>query len=339
MFSKPFLLSVLLLTGISFASVCDAQKTAIYHVRNTFHVSGSGGWDYISINPATGNIYIAHSTVVSIITPDGEPAGEIPNTTGVHGVAFAPDFGKGFTSNGKLNTVTIFGIKSNTVYANIPVGDKPDAIMYDPYSKNVFVCNGKSHDLTVIDPFVGNVLHTIPLGGKPETAVSDEKGNLYVNLEDKNEIVVVNAKTFDVTAHWSLKGGQEPTGLAIDKNTMRLFAGCDKKLVVMDATNGKIVTKMPIGKGCDGVAFDPQEKIIYTANGEDGTLSVIKEIAANKYKLVENTVTKKGARTLTLDTRTHLVYLPTAELEKTKKPGQKRPDMIQGTFQVLVVGK
>jgi len=341
MHSKIFFYSVLLITGLLFAQVSLAQKGAKYHVLNTFHVSGPGGWDYISVNPSTGNIYVAHSTVVSIISPDGVQVGEIPNTTGVHGIAFAPEFGKGFTSNGKLNTVTIFGIKSNKVFAEIPVGEKPDAIMYDPYSKNVFVCNGHSKDLTVIDPFAGNVLHTIPLGGKPETAVSDERGRIYVNIEDKDEIAVVNAKTFEVEARWPLHGGKSPTGLAIDKSTHRLFAGCDNKvLIVMNADSGKVVAKVPIGDGCDGVAFDPKEKRVFSANGQDGTLTVIKEVSANKYEVEENAVTKKGARTITLDERSHLIYLPTAEFDMSKQTKeQKRPDIVQGTFQILVVGK
>ncbi len=337
MFSKLVLFSTFWVAGIT--SVSYARKDTQYHVHTAYHVAGNGGWDYIAVNPGTGNIYIAHSTLVNIISPEGKSVGEIPNTMGVHGVAFTPEFGKGFTSNGKLNTVTIFGIKSNEVYAEIPVGENPDAIMYDPFSKNVFVCNGRSHDLTVIDPFVGNVLHTIPLGGKLETAVSDDKGRLYVNIEDKNEIVELNTKTFEVMAHWPLNGGKEPTGLAIDKITRRLFVGCDKQLVVMDADNGKVVTKLPIGAGCDGVAFDPKEKLVFTANGEEGTMTVIKESAANQYQLSETVNTRVGARTLVLDEKTHLIYMPTAELEKTKKKGQKRPDVIPGTFQVLVIGK
>jgi DNA-binding beta-propeller fold protein YncE len=179
----------------------------------------------------------------------------------------------------------------------------------------------------------------VDVGGKPETPVSDGQGKLFVNIEDKNEIVVVDTKTFKVLYHWSIAPGDGPTGLAFDKNTKRLFAGCDKLLMVINADNGKIVDKITIGDGCDGVAFDPATKNIFTANGTDGTPSVIHEESANVFKFVENAVTKKSARTITLDTQSHLIYLPAAEL-KPMEPGQKgRPKMKAGTFQILVVGK
>ncbi|MBS1687495.1 MAG: YncE family protein [Bacteroidetes bacterium] len=306
-----------------------------HHIVDTFHIKSPGKWDYIAINPVTHNIYVAHATQVNILNPKGDSIGVIKNTLGVHGIAFAAQYKKGFTSNGKLNTVTVFDMFSNKELSQIKTGENPDAIMHDDFSKKIYVCNGKSKDLSVIDPATNEVIKTIPLGGKPETAVSDDIGNVYVNIEDKNEIVKVNASSYAVEARWPLMKGKSPTGLAIDAKTKRLFAGCDNKLlVVMDATNGNIVTTLPIGDECDGVAFDAQRKYIYAANGE-GTLTIIREAAANKYQLLENLSTKEGARTLTVDTKSHLVYLPTAELTQSKD--KHRPDMVPGTFMVLVV--
>jgi len=316
-------------------------QTSGYQVINTFHIQSSGGWDYIAVSPVTDNIYVSHATQVNILNKNtGDSVGVIPNTTGVHGIAFAPEFKKGFTSNGKLNTVTVFDITTNAVLAQITTGENPDWIMYDPFSKKVYVCDGRSKDLSVIDPANNTVIKTIPLGGKPETAVADAE-NIYINIEDKNEIAVVNAKTYEVEHRWKTGKGESPSGLAIDVKTKRLFAGCDNKLlVVLNAENGKVVKELPIGDGCDGVAFDPGMKNVFSSNGE-GTLTVIHEKSANDFAVEENVPTKKGARTLAVDEKTHRVYLPTAEFgaPDPQAPKQKHPPMVPGTFQVLVVGK
>ena len=211
--------------------------------------------------------------------------------------------------------------------------------MYEPFSKKIITCNGRSKNLSIIDPINNLLLDSVDVGGKPETAVSDSKGKLFVNVEDKNEIVVVDTKTFKVLNHWSIAPGEGPTGLAYDGKTKRLFAGCEKLLMVIDATDGKIIDKVIIGDGCDGVAFDEGTKNIYTSNGSDGTMTVIHEDNANKFTVLENVTTKKGARTIALDNSSQLIYLPTAEFE-VADPNQKgRPKMKPGTFQVLVIGK
>jgi YVTN family beta-propeller protein len=229
-------------------------------------------------------------------------------------------------------------MNDNKVLAQVATGQNPDAILYESFSKKIITCNGRSKNLTIIDPATNLVVDSVNVGGKPETAVSDGAGKLFVNVEDKNEIVVVDTRTFKVLNHWSIAPGEAPTGLSFDKETKRLFAGCEKLLVVINATNGSIVDKLPIGDGCDGTAFDPVTKNIFTSNGE-GTMTVIHEDNADKYTVVENVVTKKGARTLTLDYATHLIYLPTAEFEPMAAGQQGRPKMKAGTFQVLVVGK
>jgi len=322
-------------------NAANAQNSG-YHVLNTFHIASSGGWDYIAVSPVTDNIYVSHGTQVNILNKNtGDSVGVIPNTTGVHGIAFAPEFKKGFTSNGKLNTVTVFDINTNEVLAQITTGENPDAIMYDPFSKKVYTCNGRSKDLSVIDPATNQVIKTVALGGKPETPVSDEAGNLYINIEDKNEIAVVNTKTYTVDANWKTGNGTSPAGLAIDVATKRLFAGCENKLlIVMNAENGKIVKELPIGDGSDGVVFDPELKNVFSSNGE-GTLTVIHESSPKKFEVVENAPTKRGARTSAVDVKTHKVYLPTADFMPATQPEKphQRPGMVPGTFQVLVVGK
>ena len=257
------------------------------------------------------------------------------NTTGVHGIAFDVANKKGFTSNGRLNTLTVFDINNNAILAQVAVGQNPDAIMYEPFTQKIITCNGRSNNLSIIDPVNNQLVDSVALTGKPETAVTDGKGTLYVNIEDKNEITVIDLKTLKVLHHWSIAPGEGPTGLAFDDAGKKLFAGCDKLLMVIDATNGKIVQQVAIGDGCDGVAFDPALKNVYTSNGE-GTISVIHEDAPGKYSPAKNIITKRGARTITLDKATHAVYLPTAEFEPLA-PGEKgRPKIKPGTFQVLV---
>ena len=317
----------------------NAQQKSGLRVVNTFHIASSGGWDYIAVGPVHDWLYVSHGTQVNILDKKtGDSAGVIENTTGVHGIAFDIVNNKGFTSNGRLNTVTVFDMNTNKVLAQIPVGRNPDAIFYELFSKKIITCNGLGKSLSIIDPVSNKVTDSVDVGGKPETAVSDDAGKIYVNIEDKNEIIVVDMKTFKVLHHWNIAPGDGPSGLAIDKITKRLFAGCDKLLMVIDATNGKVISKLEIGDGCDGVAFDPATNNIYSSNG-DGTLTVIQEVDPEKFIVVENVVTKKSARTLALDKISHLVYLPAAEFESAV-PGEKgRPAMKPGTFQILVVGQ
>jgi YVTN family beta-propeller protein len=315
-----------------------AQSASGFRLTASYPIPSPGGWDYISVGPGNGRIYVSHSTQVNVLNQKtGDSVGFIPNTTGVHGIAFVPSLNKGYTSNGRLNNVTVFDLGTNQVLTQIATGTNPDAIMYDDYSKLVITCNGRSQDLSLIDPSSGQVKATIPVGGKPETAVSDGAGKLYVNIEDKNEIAVVNLSTNTVENRWSLAPAEGPTGLAIDTKTKRLFAGCEKLLVVMDATSGRIVDKLPIGNGCDGVGFDSGLKYVFASCGE-GVLSVIQEISADQFKVIDNVPTKRSARTCAVDEKTHEVFLPAAEMEKDSKPGE-RPKMIPGTFQVLVVRK
>jgi len=313
-----------------------AQQSG-YTVTDSFHIKSPGWWDYIAVN--NNKLYVSHGTQVNILDENnGDSIGVIPNTTGVHGIAFDNSLNKGFTSNGGLNNVTVFDLTTNKILQQIATGVGPDAIFYDDYSKKIITCNGRGQSLSVIDPKSGKVVSTIPLSGKPETAVSDGKGNVFVNIEDKSAISKINMHTYKVEKTWPIAPGESPSGLAIDRKTNRLFAGCDNKMmIVLDAETGKVVSTPAIGEGCDGTNFDPELKYAYSSNGE-GTLTVIKEISKDKFEVIDNVPTKKGARTNCLDLSTHALYLPTADFGAAVQ-GERRPPMIAGSFQVLVVKK
>jgi YVTN family beta-propeller protein len=316
----------------------SAQETALTNTIKTFKIGGnSDGWDYLTINPKNNLLYVSHGTRVNILNKTtGENLGEIEGTTGVHGIAFIPNSKNGFITCGKLNSVKVFDTKTNQVTSEIQVGQNPDAIFYETFSKRLIVCNGKSNTISVIDPENKTVVNTIEVGGKPETAVSNGKGKIFVNIEDKNEIVVIDVKNFTVTNHWNLDKEEEPSGLVIDTKTNRLFSTCNKMLVILDSETGKLVKKMPIGDGCDGAVFDDKTNTIYTSNGE-GNISVIQEKNANQFVALKNITTKKGARTIALDNSTHNLYLPTADFEDKEKDSRGRPKIKEGTFQILAV--
>ncbi len=322
---KLLLISIFLIYGS--VSINAQPEKSMYSIVKTIHLPGNGGWDYLSIDESTGRLFISHGAVVQVVdTKTGEFVGTIPNTPGVHGIAFAPDLNKGFISVGKDTSVTVFNLKTLEFVARIKVtGNNPDAIMFDPFSQKVFTFNGRGSNSTVIDAKTNKVVGTIPFEGKPEFAVSDEKGKIYVNIEDKSIISVINVTTLKVEQSWSIAPGEEPSGLAFDKVTNRLFSVCSNKLIVIvDSQNGKIITTLPIGDGCDGVKFDPEFKRVYASNGE-GTLTIIQEEGANTFKVLENLQTQCGARTLAVDVKTHHVFLPTAEYLPAPEPTKENP--------------
>ncbi|MEO8108482.1 MAG: YncE family protein [Ginsengibacter sp.] len=304
----------------------------------TYNIGGDGGWDYIALN--NQKLYVSHSTHVHIIDENsGDSLGIIEGTTGVHGIAFDNDLNKGYTSNGRLNNVFVFDLNTNKILREISTGDNPDAIMMEPFSKKIITCNGHGKSLSIIDPESDSVIATIDVMGKPEEAASDGEGMLYVNLEDKNEIAVIDLKNFTLLKRWPIVPGESATGLAIDTKTHRLFAGCDNKLLmVLNSNNGKVVTSLPIGDGCDGVVFDKEENMIYTSNGE-GNVTAIKEKDEDKFVVVQTITTKESARTLTIDPATHTLYLPSAQLEPVEKNAaeNQRRKITPGSFGVLVV--
>ncbi|MGF7230526.1 YncE family protein [Arachidicoccus sp.] len=326
------LLVMIVLVNITWVT---AQTNKKYFVAKTLKIGGDGGWDYLAVHQ--NNLYVSHSKLVNIINKKtGALVGVINGTIGVHGFAFVPALNKGFISEGRADSVIVFDLSTYKILARIATGKNPDAIMYDDFSKKIIVCDGHSNSLSIIDPVTEKVVATIALAGKPETAVADGTGKVYVNIEDKSLITEIDLARGRILNEWPLSPGEGPSGLAFDKETKRLFAGCDNQLlVVMNANNGKIITTLPIGRGCDGVAFDDASKQVFSSNGE-GTLTVIKEMNKDNFVVQQNLLTKKGARTIALDTHTHTLYLPTANFEKNEV-AHKRPVTIPGSFEVLVV--
>lgn len=315
-----------------------------YHVIKTYKLGGDGGWDYLTIDAASRHLYISRGTHVIVIDADsGKPVGDIPDTPGVHGIALAPEFGRGFVSNGREGTVTVFDLKNLAVLSKIKVGDNPDAILYDPASKRVFTFNGRSDDVTAIDAAKGTVVGTIKVDGKPEFAASDEKGEVFVNIEDKSELMALDPNTLGVKARWPLAPCEEPSGLAIDRKHRRLFPGCSNKLMaVVDADSGKVIATPPIGAGVDANAFDAEAGLAFASCGE-GVLTVVHEDAADKFSVVETVPTERGARTMALDPTTHQIFLVTAKFgpppAATAEQPRPRPTILPDSFEVLVVGK
>jgi len=331
--------NITIIAAICLLNIAAAQDTKSIKLLNSFHIQSDGKWDYLAIEPNSNKLFVSHGTQVNILDKTtGDSLGVIPNTTGVHGIAFIPSLQRGYTSNGKLDAVTVFDLKTNAVLSQIKTGENPDAILYDEFSKKLITCNGKSNDISIIDPVTEKVINTIAVGGKPEMIVSNNAGKLFINIEDKNKIVVIDAKKFEIINHFVLAPNDAPTGLAIDIKNNRLFSTCSdsKTLVVVDAEKGNIVATIGIGGGCDGVVFDASTNLIYTSNG-DGTLSIIKEKTKDKFVLANTISTKKSAKTIAIDEITHKVYLPAADLGEVNASGGK-PKMIAGSFQVLVFG-
>lgn len=333
------LVFALFLSGVYACTPANAQSTAALKLIHTYKIGSNGGWDYLSTDHQNNKLYVSHGTQVNVLNETtGDSVGVISNTPGGHGIALVHALNKGYTSNGKAGECTVFEMKTLAELGRIKVGENPDAIFYDDWSKNIFVFNGRSMDVSVIDPEKDVVIATLPLGGKPETGVSDGKGMIYVNIEDKNEVVCFSAKNPKVIKRFKLEGGEEPSGLAIDRENSRLFVGCaNRVLLVLDAVSGKKISTLPIGDGSDGVVFDAVGKTIYSANGE-GTLSVIKVISANKYAILQTIKTAVGARTLALDPVSQHLFLPTADFKPGAAEGKKRA-LIDGTFRVMEFGK
>jgi YVTN family beta-propeller protein len=315
-----------------------------YRVQREYVLGGPGGWDYLTVDSAAGRLYIARSDRVLVMnTLDGSIVATIADTEGVHGVALAPQLGKGFSSNGRADTVTTFDLKSLMPTGTIAVnGRNPDAIVYDPFSNRVYTFNGRSQDISVIDPIQGSTTASIPAGGKPEFAATDGRGRLYYNIETTAQIGVIDSSTAKRIAVWTLPNCEEPTGLALDVAHQRLFSTCaNETLVVTDATSGRHVARVAIGNGPDAAAFDPERGLIFSSNGADGTLSVIHQDDPDHYTVLATVKTEKGARTMALDPKTHQIYLVCAQFgatpEATTGQPHPRPPVIDGTFKVLVL--
>jgi DNA-binding beta-propeller fold protein YncE len=314
-----------------------------YHLIKKVKLGGEGFWDYLSIDSAARRLYISRGTHVMVVDADTyEVVGDIPNTPGVHGIAIAPEFGRGFISDGRANQVTIFDLKALKETGTAKTGEGPDGIIYDPASKRAFAFNGEGNSSTAVDAETGSVAGTIDLGGGPEFAAADGQGHVYNNLEDKSTLLQIDSKNLKVLNRWPLVPCQSPSGLAMDTEHRRLFVGCrNKMMAVVDADTGKVITTVPIGQGVDANRFDPGTQLAFSSNG-DGTLTVVHEDSPDKYTVVDNVQTQRGARTMEVDPKTHNVFLVTAEfgpMPTDVKPGERRrPPVIPGSFTLLVFG-
>jgi len=316
------LVAVSLILGLS--QTCNAADTS-YSVIKKISIPGTGSWDYLTVDEAARRLYVSHGTQVEVIDIDSlRLVGSIPKTPGVHGIAVAPESGRGFVSNGQSSTVTIFDLKTLKPIAEVATGQKPDAIIYDPATSRVFTFNGGSNSATAIEVSTGKVAGTVDLGGGPEFAAADGKGYVFDNLEDESLVLKISSRDLKVEQRWPTAPCSSPSSMAMDRANRRLFIGCRSKVMaVLDADSGKVITTLPIGDHVDATAFDPETRLILNSNGE-GTVTVIREDSPDKYSLAETVKTLPRAKTSALDPRTHQLFLSTAE---------------SGQFEVLVVGK
>ena len=333
----PFVLGAIAASALLVAS---AHAESPYHLLKEIPVGGDGGWDYCSVDSAAHRLYVSHGTKVVVIDLVAEKVvGEITNTPGVHGLAPAPDLGKGYVSCGRENKCAIVDLKTLQTLAKVDTGENPDGMLYEPGQKEVYMFNGRSKSATVIDAKSDKVIVTIPLGGKPEFAVADSKaGRVYNNLEDKNEVVAIDTKTHEVVNRWPIAPGEEPSGMAFDEAHHRLFLGCggSKTMVMMDSTSGKVVGSVPIGDGVDANAFDPATQFAFASCG-DGTVTIAHEDASDKLTVVQTLKTERGSRTMTIDPATHKIYLASAKYD-APAAGQRRGKIVPDSFKILVYG-
>lgn len=348
MFRRPYfkVATTCLLTAAALPSSGTESPlpSADYGVSTIWRLGGIGGWDYLALEPSGGRLFVSRGDRVDVVeTVNGRRAGTVPNTAGVHGIAFAPELKRGYTSNGTANSVTTFDLDTLHVIRESPVaGKKPDAILYETRLQHVFTANGESNDIDVLDPTSLHVLASIPLPGKPEFMATDAAGTVFVNIEtDPGKLVAIDAKTFKIRATWTLTGCTNPTGLAMDPANRRLFSVCDNQVMaVTDSVTGKSVARIAIGAGPDAAAYDRDLGFVFSSNGIDGTLTIIHQETPDRYQVIATVQSQKSARTMALDPATHRIFLAAAHLGDTPPVTadypRSRPNIIPDTFVILV---
>ena len=330
------------LCGVLLAGAASAKND--YRFFRKIDVGGEGGWDFMTADTAARRLYVTHSAQVDVLDMDsGTPVGKIGDLSGVHGVAVAPEFGRGFVTNGKTDSVTIFDLKTLQKIGDVKTGKKPDAIAYDPATRRVFAYNGGDKSASVFEASSGTTVGTILLDGSPESSVADGAGHVYVNLEDTNALLQVDSEKLVVDQRWALAPGEEPSSLAMDVPHRRLFVGCGNKvMVVVDADSGRVVSSLPIGEHVDSAAYDPQTGLVFESN-RDGTVTVIHEDTPDKYRVVQTLKTQFGSKNMALDEKTHHLFLSAAEFlpaePATTENPRPRPKVKPGTFSVLEFGR
>jgi len=315
-----------------------------YHLIKKVKLGGEGGWDYLTVDPASRRLFISRGTHVMVVDADeGKVVGDVPNTPGVHGIALVPELNKGFTSNGKTATSTIFDMKTLEKLGEASTEKDPDAIIYDPASKRVFTFNGDASSATAIDAATSKTVGNFALGGGPEYAASDGKGHAFVNLEDKSQLVKFDPVTLKVEKTWPLAPCESPSGLAIDAEHEILVVGCHNKMMAfVDGNSGHVIGTVPIGQGVDANRFDPETGFAFASCG-DGTLTVAHQDSPDKFSVVDTIATERGARTMELDTSNHNLYLVSADFGATPAPTPEhprpRPAIVPDTFTLLIYGR
>src|SRR5271170_3485688 len=326
-----FVAYALLQTAAATTPAADTSPlpTPVYTVSRSWPLGGAGGWDYLALEASGARLFISRGDRVDVVeTVSGKLAGTIPNTAGVHGIAFAPALTRGFTSNGRSDTVSVFELDTLRVIREVPVsGTKPDAILYEPRHNHIITANGKSSDLSVLDAGALQVVATVPLPGPPEFMATDAAGTIYVNIEtEPGKLVAVDAKSLAVKATWPLPGCADPTGLALDAVRHRLFSVCENRVMaVTDSLSGKQVARVAIGNGPDAAAFDSDLGLVFSSNGMDGTLTVIHQETPDEYRVVATVTTQVSARTMVLDPATHKIFLAAAKLGATPPATEEQP--------------
>jgi DNA-binding beta-propeller fold protein YncE len=326
---------VLFLTLISLSALA---KDPSYRFLQEIPIGGEGGWDYLSVDSEARLLYVTHTSNVVVIDMDqGKVVGEVADTPGVHGFAVAPDLGLGFASNGRESTASIVDLKTRKTLSKTDTGENPDAILYVPLTKEVYAFNGRGHSATVFEAGTGRTVATIELSGKPEFAVFDPSSDrIYNNIEDQNEVVVIDPRTHEVVATWPISPGEAASGMALDIEHHRLFIVCENELMLMmDTSNGRTVGSVPIGEGVDAASYDPATGLAFASNGE-GNVTIAHEDNPETLRVVQTLPTARSGRTMTLDPKTHRIYISVADFEPTTEG--ERPTMVPGTFRVLVFG-
>jgi hypothetical protein len=340
------LLLLVMLFSSSSRSIPPPQNSSSsgYHLVKKVKLGGTGGWDYLEVDPATHRLFISRGTHVIVVDPDqGKIVGDIPDTQGVHGIALADEFNKGFTTNGRTADSTMFDLASLKALGNIKTDKDSDGVIYGSFSKRVFTFNGDANTSSAIDVASGKLVATFPLGGGPEFAASDGKGKIFVNLEDKSALVKFDAKTLKIENTWPLAPCESPSGLAIDAANEILVVGCHNKLMTfVDGNSGKVIGTVPIGQGVDANRFDPVTGYAFASCG-DGSITIAHEDSPTKFSLVEMIQTQRGARTMALDYANHNLYTVTADFgpspAATTENPRPRPSILPDTFTLLVYSK
>jgi DNA-binding beta-propeller fold protein YncE len=339
-YALSVLVAAAVFAGPAAAGPQAAPASSGYHIVRKIAVGGSDGWDYLGIDGANGHLFISRGTHVQVMDiATGTLVGDIPDTQGVHGIAVAPEFGRGFTSNGRADSVTIFDLKTLAKLGEAKTDTGPDAIIYDPATKRVFTMNGRAGTSTAIDASTGAVAGSVTLGGRPEFPAADAAGHVYVNLEDKSEVVQLDSQKLTVLNTWPVAPCVSPSGMAIDRANRRLFIGCHNQMMaIMDADSGKVVATVPIGSGVDANRFDPGTQLAFSSNG-DGTLTVVHELTPDTYQVLDNVPTQQGARTMEVDLTTHHVFVVTASFGPAPAPTSDMPrpraPILPDTFVVI----